>query len=150
MGHIVHSDASGVQNIDPLFFLLGWAQCGLKKKHAGRSYIKLVFSHPIGSTGEVMQSGLSRTRKVRALFFCSGGIGIDATKSAMGHVTSNLCFCIWSDLCVTKCIPARPRSETLTPYFSCSGGPDAVSIKITLGQVMPNLCFWICWDMQIT
>jgi hypothetical protein len=31
-------------------------------------------------------------------FSCSCGHGADCIKSALGHVTSNLCFYIWWDL----------------------------------------------------
>jgi hypothetical protein len=33
-GHIVHSSASGVRNVDAIFFLLGSAWSGFCKKHA--------------------------------------------------------------------------------------------------------------------
>jgi hypothetical protein len=42
-GHIVHSGASGVRNIDTLFFMLGWARCSFNKKCNGTRYTKLVF-----------------------------------------------------------------------------------------------------------
>jgi hypothetical protein len=51
---------------------------------------------------------------------CSGGTGTDSTKSVIGHVTSNLCFCIWCNLQITWCIPVHPRRETSMHYFSCS------------------------------
>jgi hypothetical protein len=31
-------------------------------------------------------------------FSCSGATGSDSTKSVLGHVMTNLCFCIWLDL----------------------------------------------------
>jgi hypothetical protein len=39
----VHSVASGVQNVDALFFMLGWDRYGFHKKHVGTRYAKLVF-----------------------------------------------------------------------------------------------------------
>jgi hypothetical protein len=72
------------------------------------------------------------------------------TKSALGHVTPNLCFCIWWDLRVALSIPVRSGRKTQTHYFSCSGGPGAVSIKSASRYVTPNLCFGIRWDLRIT
>jgi hypothetical protein len=45
---IVHSDASGVRNIDSVFFILGRDWCGIHKKRIRTSYVKLVFLHPVG------------------------------------------------------------------------------------------------------
>jgi hypothetical protein len=50
-GHIVHSTASGVQNIDELFF---HAQVGLVRiaeKHGITRYADHVFMHPVRSMG---------------------------------------------------------------------------------------------------
>jgi hypothetical protein len=44
-GHIVYSGASGAQNIDALFFMLGYDRYGFNKKRAGTCYAELVFSH---------------------------------------------------------------------------------------------------------
>jgi hypothetical protein len=63
VGHVVHSGASGVQNIDALLFMLGWVRYGLNKKCARTSYAELVFLHPVGSTSHVVHSDVS------ALFF---------------------------------------------------------------------------------
>jgi hypothetical protein len=63
VGHVVHSGASGVQNIDALLFMLGWVWYGLNKKCARTSYAELVFLHPVGSTSHVVHSDVS------ALFF---------------------------------------------------------------------------------
>jgi hypothetical protein len=48
-GHVVLSGAYGPQNVDALFFMLGWGWCGLQKKHAGTRYAELVFFHPVVS-----------------------------------------------------------------------------------------------------
>jgi hypothetical protein len=81
--HVVHSSVSGVENINTLFFMLRWARCGLHKKHVVTHYADLVFLHSVGSAGQVVH------------------YGVVSIKSAPGHVTPNLCFCIWWDLRVT-------------------------------------------------
>jgi hypothetical protein len=55
----VHSGASKVQNIDGLFFILGWARCGFHKKHGGTRCAELVFLQSMGSIGHVVHSGAS-------------------------------------------------------------------------------------------
>jgi hypothetical protein len=54
-GHIVHSGASGVCNIDALF-MLGWDLYGFNEKRFRTRYAKLVFLHPMGSVGHVVHS----------------------------------------------------------------------------------------------
>jgi hypothetical protein len=44
----VPSVASGTQNVDALFFMLGWDQYGFNKKRDGTRYAKLVFLHRYG------------------------------------------------------------------------------------------------------
>jgi hypothetical protein len=68
-GHIVHSSASRVQNINVLFFMLGWELYGFHKKRARSHYTELVFLYPVGSVGHVTHSSGAGMRKVDALFF---------------------------------------------------------------------------------
>jgi hypothetical protein len=43
MGHVVHSNAFELCNVDTLFFILGWDWYGFDKKRAGTCYAKLLF-----------------------------------------------------------------------------------------------------------
>jgi hypothetical protein len=80
--------------------MLGWDRYGFNKNRVRPCYAELVVLHPVGSAGHVVHSSLSGARNVIALFFMQGGTGTDSTKSALGHVTPNLCFCIRWDLWV--------------------------------------------------
>jgi hypothetical protein len=60
-GHIVHSGASRVQNVDALFFMLVWARCGFQKKHGRKCYVRLVFLPSVGSACHVVHSDASGT-----------------------------------------------------------------------------------------
>jgi hypothetical protein len=72
MGLVVHSSASGVRNVDTLFFMLGWARCDFDKKRTRTRYVELVFSHLVGYAGHVLHSSASGAQNVGALFFMLG------------------------------------------------------------------------------
>jgi hypothetical protein len=59
VGDVVHSGASGAQNVNAQFFMVRWAQCGLPKKGIRTRYAKLVVWHPVGSVGHVVHSRAS-------------------------------------------------------------------------------------------
>jgi hypothetical protein len=65
----VHSNASETRNMDALFFILGWAQCGFHKRIIRTRYGEVVFLHPVVSSGHVVHFGASGARNVDALFF---------------------------------------------------------------------------------
>jgi hypothetical protein len=71
-GHVEHSGAYGAQNIDALFFLLGWALCAFHKKCTITRYAELVVLHPVGSVSHVVHSGVSEARNINAPFFMLG------------------------------------------------------------------------------
>jgi hypothetical protein len=68
-GGIVHSGASGAQNVVAVLFLVGWDQYGFHKKRAGIRYDKLVFFH---SVGHVVHSAASSVQNADVLFFIPG------------------------------------------------------------------------------
>jgi hypothetical protein len=41
-GHVVHLVASEARNADALFLMLGWTQCGSRRKRAKTRYVDLV------------------------------------------------------------------------------------------------------------
>jgi hypothetical protein len=98
--HVQHSIVSRMQNVDALFFMLGWDGYGFHKKRAGALYAKLVFLHPVGSVSHVVHS-VHPGRETSMHYSCLGGTGLDSRKSAPGPVTPNLCFCIRWDMQVT-------------------------------------------------
>jgi hypothetical protein len=98
---IAHSVSSGARNVDALFFMLRWERYGFQKKRVGTCYTELVFLHLGRYLGGVVHSGASGVRNISARFFCSGGSSALSIKSAGGHVTTNLCFCIRWDLQIT-------------------------------------------------
>jgi hypothetical protein len=61
VGHVVHSSASRVRNIDALFFVLLWDRYGFDKRRFWRLYAELIFLHPVVSAGHVLHSGASVT-----------------------------------------------------------------------------------------
>jgi hypothetical protein len=97
-GHIMPNLCFCIQldlrNEDAVFFMLWWSGFGSHKKRAGTHYAELVFLQPVGSKGHALSFGASGVRNVDTLFSCSGGPVLDPTKSALGHNTPNLCFCI--------------------------------------------------------
>jgi hypothetical protein len=96
-GHVVHCGAYGAQNVDAPFFLLVWDRYGYHKKCAGTRYTKPISLLPVGYAGQVHLGRETTTH----YFACSGGTSTNSKKSAIGDVTSNLCFFIWWDIWVT-------------------------------------------------
>jgi hypothetical protein len=121
--------------------MLRWDRNGFRKKCTGTRYTEFEFLHLVGSTSDVVHSSAFRACNVNKLFFMLGSNRTDLTKSAPGHVTLNLCFCIWWDLRVTWFIPVSPGRETSTHYFSCSGGTGTNFTKKLVGTHYAKLVF---------
>jgi hypothetical protein len=77
------------RNVDALFFMLGWTRCGSNKKHTGRCYGELVFLYPVQPACHIVRSGHETSTHY---FSCSGGLGADPTRSALGHIMMHLHF----------------------------------------------------------
>jgi hypothetical protein len=72
VAHVVHSGASGAQNVKTLFSMLGWDQYGSQKKRTGICYAGHVFLHPAGSATHVVHFDAFGAQNVDALFFMLG------------------------------------------------------------------------------
>jgi hypothetical protein len=82
----MHSGASGAQNVEALFFMLGWARSSIQKKHVKTHYAELVFLHLVGYAAPVVTSGASLRETSMHYFLCSGGPGLDTSKSRSRHI----------------------------------------------------------------
>jgi hypothetical protein len=151
VGHIMHSRASRVRNIDTLFFMLGWARCGFHNQCAGTHYAELVFLHLVRSTGHVMHSRASRTRNIDRLFFMLGWARCGFHNQRAGTRYAKLVFLHLLGCVRHVVLSDAPEARSINVLFSCSGGPGgALSIKSTPGHITPNMCLNIWWDMWIT
>jgi hypothetical protein len=55
-GNIMQPEASGMQNIDALFFILGCEHYGFDENCFGKHYSELVFLYSVGSVGHIVDS----------------------------------------------------------------------------------------------
>jgi hypothetical protein len=91
-GHVVHSGVPRAQNINALFFMLGWDQYRFHKKRAGTCYAELVFFHPVGFVGHVVHSTTSVLRNVDTLFSSLGWDRYGFHKKCVGTRYAELVF----------------------------------------------------------
>jgi hypothetical protein len=59
----------GAQNVNRLFFKLGWDRYEFHKGRTRIRYAKLVFWQPVRSAGDIVHSDASVAQNVDALFF---------------------------------------------------------------------------------
>jgi hypothetical protein len=85
-GHVVYSSASGTENVNALFFMLGSAHCSFHIKRVRTHYSKLVFLRSVGSAGHIVHSGAFGARNIDILFSIESGVE---------QIRPYLCFCIW-------------------------------------------------------
>jgi hypothetical protein len=78
----VHFGESGPQNINTLFFMLGWASTDSPKKRFGTRETKIVFLDPLGSVGHVAHPVCPGLKTLRHFLSCLGGPGAVSIKSS--------------------------------------------------------------------
>jgi hypothetical protein len=100
-GHVVRPGASGARNIDALFFMLRVGHVRNPQTARRDKYTELMFLHLVRSVGPECVLVRSGHETSMHYFPCSCAPTADATKSVLGHITSNLYFCIRWDLQVT-------------------------------------------------
>jgi hypothetical protein len=49
--------------------MLWWDRYGFDNMRTGTHYAELVFWHPVGSVGHIVQSGASKARNIDTVFF---------------------------------------------------------------------------------
>jgi hypothetical protein len=92
VGHVLHSVASGMQNVNVIFFTLRWDGYELHKKSAGTRYAKLVFLHLVGSVSHVVHSVHPSHEMSMHYFSCLGGTGLDSRKNCNGTYYAEVVF----------------------------------------------------------
>jgi hypothetical protein len=78
--------------------MLGWDRNGFHKKLVVARYAEHVFLHLVASARHVEHFVRPGCETSMHYFLCLGGPNAVSIKSALGHLLSNLCFCIRWDL----------------------------------------------------
>jgi hypothetical protein len=101
VGPIVHSGSSGGAKRQHTIFHARVGPVQIPQKAPGHVTLNWCFASS-GIRGSRSAVWYVRWHKTLTHYFpCSGGTSSDSTKSALGHVTPNLCLFIWRDLRIT-------------------------------------------------
>jgi hypothetical protein len=115
-GHIVHFGASGARNIDALYFMLRCDWCDFHKKRVGQVTSNLCFCIRWDMWVTYCIQVHPRREISMHYFSCSCGTGTNFVKSALGHVTLNLCFAfsrISGSRSALRCIQGANHRHTI-------------------------------------
>jgi hypothetical protein len=123
VGHVVHSGAFGVRNVDALFFLLTWALCRFYKLCTRTPNSKLLFLHPVGSVGQIVPSVATKPQKCGRTIF-PGRVGlVRVPQIACWDTLHQNCVFAPGVICWSRsafwCIHGAKRRRTL--FRACVG-----------------------------
>jgi hypothetical protein len=142
-GHVLHSDASGVLNVNALLLMLGWDEYGFQKCAMGHVKMNLSFCIRWDMLGHVVHCVLSAARNINTLLLMLVWDECGFQKKCAETHHAKLVFCIRWDLWVSLYIALRPTRNTSMHYFSFSFGTGSDFTKSVTGHVTLNLHFCV-------
>jgi hypothetical protein len=144
VGHIVHSGSFRAQNVDALFFMLGWDRYGLRKKHVGTRYAKQLFLHPMGTTGPIVHSGVPGVQNIDALFLMIGWDQYGFDIKRIGTRYTELMFSHPVGFAGHVVHSGASQARNVDVLFFMLEWTSTDSTKSAPRHVTPNQCFAFC------
>jgi hypothetical protein len=131
--------------------MLGQDRYGFDKKSIGTRYAKLVFLHPVGSAGHVVQSGTSEVRNVDAHFFHARVGMVRIKQTTCQDMLRRTCDFASGGICGghIEHSGVSKAQYVNTLFFMLRRAWCGFQKKCT-EHVTPNWCFSIYWDLRVT